>query len=300
MSLLSYCLCPEPQCGAGRGGDVAAFRKDGYVVIPGFFSAHEIDQLRAELADMRTRAATLDGLLIYHESSLTQSGLSFPCRVENFLPYFPRFAAFCARPELLDAIRAVLGSEPVLFKDKIILKGPGGGGFRAHQDYNYGWSAFPTTFVNALISLDAATPQNGCIEFAPRSHFSPIGEKWWLLSDKEIAKREFVPIATEPGDLVLFDSLLVHRSADNLSDTHRSVLYLTFNRREDGDFRDDYYRFFPKIRRRFMLKQIEWIIAHNQRQAPADSGEKPAPTPATDGPPKVGNELRAGRRNAGG
>ncbi len=274
-------------CDAAPRIDVQAFRNDGYIVIAGFFSPAEIDHLRGELADMRTRAQTFDDLLVYHETSLKQPDHSFPCRVENFLPHFPRFAALCERPELMRAVQMVLGAKPVLFKDKVILKAPGGGGFRAHQDYNYGWSAFPTTFVNALISLDAATQQNGCIEFAPRSHFRTIGDRWWLLSDEEIEKLHFIPVVTQPGDLVLFDSLLAHRSADNLSETHRSVMYLTFNRFDDGNFRNDYYRLFPKIRRRLMLKQIEWKIVNNrQPPMPESSGQEggdPEQETRTDG-----------------
>jgi 2-aminoethylphosphonate dioxygenase len=206
-----------------------------------------------------------DDLLVYQETSLKDVAKYLVCRVENFIPFYPKFAALASSTDLLSIVEEILGAEPIIFKDKVIMKQAGGTGFRAHQDYNYGWSAFPTVFVNALISIDAATPENGCIEFAPGSHRKgTIGDRWWLLSDEEIARLSFVPVSTQPGDVVLFHSLLVHRSSDNLSDADRSVLYLTFNRRKDGNFRDAYYANFPKIRRRFMMKQIQWLIHHNR------------------------------------
>ena len=44
-----------------------------------------------------------------------------------------------------------------------------------------------------------------------------------------------------PGDLVLFDSYLPHRSRVNLSDASRRVLYATYNRQKEGSWRDAYF-----------------------------------------------------------
>ena len=44
-----------------------------------------------------------------------------------------------------------------------------------------------------------------------------------------------------PGDLVLFDSYLPHRSAPNASSTWRRSAYLTFNRAAEGDYHEAYY-----------------------------------------------------------
>ena len=51
----------------------------------------------------------------------------------------------------------------------------------------------------------------------------------------------FTPIATQPGDVIFFDSYAPHRSAPNLTKSCRRVLYVTYNRAAEGDSRNQYY-----------------------------------------------------------
>ena len=46
---------------------------------------------------------------------------------------------------------------------------------------------------------------------------------------------------TRPGDAVFFDSYVPHRSEANATAAPRRVLYVTYNRRADGDHRVRYY-----------------------------------------------------------
>ena len=41
--------------------------------------------------------------------------------------------------------------------------------------------------------------------------------------------------------MVLFDAYVPHRSAPNLTDSPRRVLYLTYNKASEGDHRERYY-----------------------------------------------------------
>ncbi len=52
---------------------------------------------------------------------------------------------------------------------------------------------------------------------------------------------EFVPVLVSPGDLVLFDSYLPHRSQPNASAGWRRAAYLTYNRAAEGDLHAAYY-----------------------------------------------------------
>ena len=49
-------------------------------------------------------------------------------------------------------------------------------------------------------------------------------------------------VLVSPGDVVLFDSFLPHRSATNTSDTWRRSGYLTYNLASEGDLHAAYYR----------------------------------------------------------
>jgi len=62
------------------------------------------------------------------------------------------------------------------------------------------------------------------------------------LSDSVIESLDWQAVETQPGDLLLFDSFLPHRSAVNHTQASRRALYITYNRaREGGDVRDAYF-----------------------------------------------------------
>ncbi len=63
-----------------------------------------------------------------------------------------------------------MGGPVVLFKDKINFKMPGGPGFKAHQDQQAGWTRYAPLFVTALVTIDPATLENGCLEMVPGRH----------------------------------------------------------------------------------------------------------------------------------
>ena len=64
-----------------------------------------------------------------------------------------------------------------------------------------------------------------------------------------MARLDWQPLSAEPGDLVIFDSYVPHRSGPNFSDRSRRALYLTYNPASQGDRRADYFarkrRVFP-------------------------------------------------------
>jgi ectoine hydroxylase-related dioxygenase (phytanoyl-CoA dioxygenase family) len=130
----------------------------------------------------------------------------------------------------------------VLFKEKINFKMPGGSGFEPHQDQQAGWSSYAPLFVTALVCIDPATVQNGCLEISNSPRLTRmIGREWVPLSAGEIAELALVPVPTQPGDVVFFDSYVPHGSKPNLTRERRQVLYVTYNRASDGDHRTAYF-----------------------------------------------------------
>ena len=49
------------------------------------------------------------------------------------------------------------------------------------------------------------------------------------------------PLETDAGDLVLFGSIIPHRSPANRSAAPRRAAYITYNGLSQGSFRDAYY-----------------------------------------------------------
>ena len=126
----------------------------------------------------------------------------------------------------------------MLFKDKINFKEPGGAGFDPHQDQQAGWSVYAPLFVTALVAIDAATVENGCLEMADGPRLTAlVGSEWTPLTPAEVAAMPFVPVPTRPGDVLFFDSYAPHASKPNLTHRARRLLYLTYNPSADGDHR---------------------------------------------------------------
>lgn len=141
---------------------------------------------------------------------------------------------------MLGAVAQLLGEPAVLFK--INFKLPGADGFRAHQDVQAGWDAYARLHVTAMVAIDAATVENGCLEIVSGHHTRGLtGRMWEPLNDADTEGMTFAPCICNPGDVVFFGSFAPHRSGPNLTDAPRRVLYVTYNRLAEGDHRLRYY-----------------------------------------------------------
>jgi 2-aminoethylphosphonate dioxygenase len=219
--------------------ELAMMRRDGYVVARGFFDAGQMDKIARWTAEL-AKAPQISGRhWVYHEASLTQPKRRVIQRIENFCPVHEGFAALIEHGALRRWTAALMGGPVLLFKDKINFKMPGGAGFQPHQDQQAGWGKYAPIFVTAMVSIDPATPENGCLDIAPRRLGEGlIGEEWTPLREDQLALR---PLPTEPGDVVFFDSFVPHGSKPNLTEAARRVLYLTFNPAAHGDQRARYF-----------------------------------------------------------
>lgn len=215
-------------------------QRDGYVVARGFVEPAEVATLLRWTAELESAAEAPGRHWVYHENSLTASSRRLIQRIENFCPYHAGFDRFVREGLLASWTGSLMGAPVVLFKDKINLKMPGGGGFAAHQDQQAGWETYASIFVTAMVTLDPATLENGCLEIAPRGRNGArlIGELWKPLESSDL---NLQPVPTEPGDVIFFDSFVPHASKPNLTDAPRRVLYLTYNLASEGDQRSRYF-----------------------------------------------------------
>jgi 2-aminoethylphosphonate dioxygenase len=221
---------------------LAAYQRDGYGVVSGLFSDHEAARMRVWADDVAGAAPLRGGPMLYTDDAARAAGRSVLSRVEYFRNCHAGFRAVMEDPRLLAVLDRVLGKPAVLFKDKINYKLPGSSGFEPHQDAQAGWDRYCATHVTALVSLDATTHENGCLELAAGQHRRGlIGRPWQPLDGEELRALEFVALPTGPGDLCLFDSYVPHRSAPTQSGTPRRVLLLTYNPASEGDHYEAYF-----------------------------------------------------------
>lgn len=216
-----------------------AFAADGYLVVRGAFGRGEMDRIEGWCDELLALPEVSGRHWVFHEQSLKGDGRELIQRIENITPFHEGFKA------LTESLRApvgqLLGEEAVLFKEKINFKMPGGDGFKPHQDSQAGWDAYADFFISVLLSIDAATTENGCLKIAKGHHQKGIYRSWEPLTEDDMDGMAFETVPTEPGDLIFFDCYAPHASDANMSDSVRRIYYATYNRASAGDHMAQYY-----------------------------------------------------------
>ncbi|MCP5373226.1 MAG: phytanoyl-CoA dioxygenase family protein [Hyphomicrobiales bacterium] len=218
---------------------IAQFKESGYLVLRGAFDPGQMARVEAWAREVAEKPEDPDGQWVYHEQSLKRPGEDLICRIEKISPFHDGFKELSE--VLRDTVGQLLGEEAVLFKEKINFKMPGGDGFKPHQDSQAGWDKYAEFFVSALVCIDPATVENGCLQMVSGHHKRGLFRSWEPLTDDDMADMEFVDCPTEPGDVVFFDCYAPHASEPNMSDKIRRIYFATYNKASEGDHHDAYY-----------------------------------------------------------
>ena len=235
--MLSLLLTPTV---ASSPSDVkAAFDANGFVTIRQAFNASEAAQLAGWVEEVGALPPSEEKWM--HHFERTEQGARL-ARTENFVSYHPQLGRVLMAGKVPALVGEALGEPVFLYKEKINYKYPGGAGYAAHQDA----PAYKQVNLHAtaLIAIEPATVDNGCLEFAAGRHAEGlIGlTADGVLSKESEAELEFNPCEMAPGDVTIFSSYVPHRSSPNLSGKRRALLYLTYNAQNEGYLRDEYYR----------------------------------------------------------
>ena len=145
----------------------------------------------------------------------------------------PVFADFIRSPEVVQVLTADLGPDVDCFLSQFIFKNPGAWGQPWHQDSFYFHFEPARPIVGLWLAITAATLENGCLHILPGSHREPIhehvpdarpGANYGYVEIVDHDMRASTPVLMAPGDLLVFDSHLMHRSTDNLSNGARGAM----------------------------------------------------------------------------
>lgn len=233
-------MAVPPQCVSAQ--QWADFEKDGFIVLPGFFSAETIHAASLAIEALAARPPSVGREMAYFEDSVAHPGRRVLSRIEKFIEHEPTLRTLVLDARLGAVAGDLLRDHAVLFKEKINFKLPGGRGFEPHQDIQPGWDTYADYFISALVTIDPSTLENGCLELSAGHHRRGLlGEKWKPLTPQQLRGVEFTRLPTAPGDVVFFDCFVPHQSAPNLTDRPRRNLYLSYNRASAGDHREKYF-----------------------------------------------------------
>ena len=236
--------------------ELESYRVDGYFLREGVFSASEVELLRDAVEDVHrcvvceargASAPPVERIDDKRYQDLLGSSVKWEWRngaadIRSMEPYHhldSRLDALIDDARLWEPCTSILGSRAVsLFSDKLNFKRPGGAPFPWHQDTPY-W-AFGCDhlerLVSALVYLDDATLDNGCLWVIPGSHRhgripcrgdrGTLGRLYTDLTALDAAQ----PVALEAaaGSVVFFHGDLVHGSRSNRTQRDRRALVLTY------------------------------------------------------------------------
>jgi len=204
-------------------------------------SDQEIEQYHRDgfvTPDFRLDETTLDGIRQAH-ARLVSHHPQFSDYCPALLAFDTWFLNIARRPEILDMVQQVIGSDVALWNSSFFAK-PAKTGTRTpwHQDGEY-WPIEPLATCTVWIAIDASTTENGCLRVIPGSHQSKQLAKHHqsnaanIALDLELDEAEFdqskaVDITLQPGEISLHDVYLFHGSESNLSDRPRRGLTLRY------------------------------------------------------------------------
>jgi ectoine hydroxylase-related dioxygenase (phytanoyl-CoA dioxygenase family) len=167
---MDWLIKPDPRgCDLGdMERHLQAYRRDGFAIIEGFFSAEEMRLVSAHvqrcLQEMISKAEP--GEVYYEDESTRTVRCAF--RMHERSAYLRQLMG---DPRLLDIIETVLGGAQVIQDGvQLIDKAPlASYEFPYHQDNAYQfWD--PPEAVAATLALDESTPENGAITCLRGSH----------------------------------------------------------------------------------------------------------------------------------
>lgn len=229
---------------------VEEYHELGYMVLRGVFTTPEIAVVKAETERMRHDP----GLTDVHNIRSAHRTINDEVRLEKLDPVHdvsPVMADLVQDERIISPLRDIWNDEPVLFKDKLIFKLPEQTGYGMHQDAGF-WQGFPyQDLISVMVAIDGANAENGGLEVFPGQHHELRTTPGELrnMADDEIAKVDTSNgelVETEPGDLIIFSSLVPHRSGPNNATVSRSQLYLTYGPSKHGNMYKAHYQHYRR------------------------------------------------------
>ncbi|HTN99948.1 MAG TPA: phytanoyl-CoA dioxygenase family protein [Microthrixaceae bacterium] len=162
------------------------------------------------------------------------------CRSENLIPFHEGLRNLLTTGAMVEVASALIGSQAVLYKEKINYKLAGGAGYSPHQDA----PAYPfiDSHVSCMVAIDDSMSTNGCLEVVSGHHHELLRmDQSGCVHPELVESLSWDPVEVRAGQTLWFHSLTPHRSGANTSTRPRRALYPTYNALAEGDLRDDYY-----------------------------------------------------------
>ncbi|MFI5266123.1 MAG: phytanoyl-CoA dioxygenase family protein [Chloroflexota bacterium] len=201
--------------------ELAAFERDGYLIVRGFFTPGEIDELIETFRALHARGE-IPGCFEAMPVGEAKDPLDAYPRMMHPHRVSQRVMHYMLHSKLKPILHALLNEPPIAAQSMFYWKPPSARGQALHQD-NYYLKVSPGTCLAAWLAIDRADRENGGLFVAPGSH------RFDVACPQEADLRvsfagELVPVPKgltevpadlDPGDMLFFGGNLIHGSLPN-------------------------------------------------------------------------------------
>ena len=222
---------------------IAQYDREGYLILPDWFSAAEVAVMKAELA----RLSHIQSEEVTREKSGTARTV-FRVHDRDSATASDVYYAATRLPRTLGVAQQVTRDEKLyLHHSKCNLKAAVDGAiWQWHQDFG-SWQvdgiARPD-MTTMMVMVDEATEMGGCLYFLPGSHKYGRAEAWldsettgykiWVPTKQRVLELmeelgDPVPVVGKPGTAALLHPNMLHGSGHNMSPRSRWHVYLVYN-----------------------------------------------------------------------
>jgi ectoine hydroxylase-related dioxygenase (phytanoyl-CoA dioxygenase family) len=238
---------------------VAAYRRNGFVILRGIFAADEVAAIGAAAEEVHDEGLRLGRSFrhgnLFYRIGASREGDNAPVVQMVQWPSYHQAALNAVRLDrrFASILAPLIGGDLKQIINQIHWKARGAAGdFAWHQDSRFrkperAYRNLGDAYVQTGLALDPHTPEAGCLRFVPGSHLwgtLPLEEPEDVLGTAMrdqaleavgLRAADAVDVVMEPGDLTLWSPYLVHGSGSNRA-PHRRRLYINgYVRAEDCD-----------------------------------------------------------------
>ncbi len=211
---------------------LAAWERDGYLKLPGFYPEHRCHELKAHVGRMLSginpavdTAATVFSTTdqahsrdewflgsgdkvrwFFEEGAFANGELTQPIPLAvNKLGHAmhdldPVFDTFTRTPEMASLASDIGFVDPRLLQSMYIFKQPGiGGEVVCHCDHTFLWTE-PQSVVGFWVAIEESTLTNGCLWVLPGGHRIPVKSRFRLTDDRRATTFDDFDEAPYPTD----------------------------------------------------------------------------------------------------
>ena len=216
---------------------VSEYKKNGFLAVEGVFSPAEVEALRKttdEFVD-KSRAFTEHTDIFDLDLKAGHSAETPKLRrIKDPHAQHPVYDAALRKPQLLDIIESLIGTDIRMHHTKLNMKAPGGG---QQVEWHTDWGFYPHTNDDILevgVAFDDMEIENGCLMVIPGSHLGPAydhhenGVFIGAVPESDFKMEEAVPITLKAGGISLHHVRALHGSAPNISNRPRRLLLMGY------------------------------------------------------------------------